>query len=98
MVASVRLSNDNVEAAAAAESTYSFVTASVLFTGAGTVTVPVNVGEASGAFSPNAVVMPEAYDASSLMAAANSLSVSNAPGAPPIKSVTAPVTKAVVAI
>ena len=64
----------------------------------GIVTVPVNVGEASGAFSPNAVVMPAAYDASSPMASANSLRVFNAPGAPPIKSVTAPVTKAVVAI
>ena len=63
----------------------------------GIVTVPVNVGEASGAFSPSAVVMPEAYDASSPMAAANSFKVSNAPGAPPIKSVTAPVTNAVVA-
>ena len=34
----------------AVESTYTFVEASVLLTGVGTVTVPVKVGEASGAF------------------------------------------------
>lgn len=35
-------------------STYSFVEASVLLLGVGTVTVHVNVGEASGAFSARA--------------------------------------------
>jgi len=38
-------------------------------------------------FPPKAEVTVEAYDESSLIAAANSLRVSKAPGAPPIKSV-----------
>lgn len=44
-------------------------------------TVPVNVGDSRGALRPRAVVIVAAYDASSLIAAASSLSVFNAPGA-----------------
>ena len=43
----------------AVESTYAFVEASVLLTGVGTVTVPVNVGEASGALTFNCVWIAE---------------------------------------
>ena len=47
----------------------------------GIATVPVNVGSASGAFRPNAVVTVEANEASSLIAAANSFNVFNVVGA-----------------
>lgn len=40
-------------------SAYVLVTASVPFDGVGTVTVPVNVGEASGAFASRAVCSPD---------------------------------------
>jgi hypothetical protein len=48
-------------------------------------TVPVNVGEAIGAFAPRAVVIVAAYDESFPRAAANSFNVFSAVGAPSIK-------------
>ena len=65
----------------AVESTYAFVAASVLFVGVGTVTVPVKVGEASGALSPRFVAVVVAKFASSPSAAASSLRVFRASGA-----------------
>ena len=59
---------------------------------------PVIVPPLFGSLVPNDVVIPLAYEASSSIAAASSLRVSNAPGAPPIKSVISVCTYAVVAI
>ena len=78
-------------------STYAFVDASVLFSGAGTVTVPVNVGEAIGALSPRFVAVVVAKFSSSPSAAASSLRVFSASGAVSTRLETAVLTKAVVA-
>ena len=64
----------------------------------GSVTVPVNVGFASGAFKPRAVDVVVAKFASSPRAAASSLSVFSVSGAASTKPLTAACTKAVVAI
>jgi hypothetical protein len=45
-----------------ASSTYCFVAASVLAVGAGTLTCPVNVGDAVGAFAASAVARPVTWD------------------------------------
>ena len=63
----------------------------------GSVTVPVNVGESIFAFSPTDVVSVVAKLASSLIAAANSLSVFRSAGAPSTSDATAAPTNAVVA-
>ena len=47
----------------------------------GSVTVPVKVGDSSGAFKPSAVVTVDAYEASSFIAAASSFKVFNVDGA-----------------
>ena len=78
-------------------STYAFVDASVSFDGAGTVTVPVNVGEAIGALSPRFVAVVVAKFSSSPSAAASSLRVFSASGAVSTRLETAVLTKAVVA-
>jgi len=51
----------------------------------GNITVPVNVGLARGALRARAFVIVDAYDESSLIAAANSFNVSKAAGAPSIR-------------
>jgi len=65
---------------------------------AGKVTVPVNVGELIGAFAARLFVTVVEKLASFPSAVANSFNVFNADGADAIRSATAPVTNAVVAI
>ena len=60
-----------------------------------TVTVPVNVGEASGAFRPRFVVTVDAKFASSPSAAASSSSVLSAAGAPVSNALTCDVASAI---
>ena len=62
---------------------------------AGSVTVPVNVGEASGAFKPSDVVTVDAKFASSPSAAASSSSVLSAAGAPVSNALTCDVASAI---
>jgi len=63
----------------------------------GSVTVPVNVGEARGAFSPRDVAIVPEKPASSAIASANSLSVLRSAGAPSTSAATAASAYAVVA-
>ena len=56
----------------------------------GIVTVPVNVGEASGAFSPIEFVIVVEKFASAARAVDNSFNVFNVAGAPPTKLATCP--------